>query len=281
MNYLLKLCSNNLTSLLEEKLVLLFAWHSTQEVGQSCFQLSSNPVVLVEKEGVDGSQGWLNNRPCVPRHKILGILGTLRSEPALSSCWQRGSSCFVGQQLTTNMAPELVRSLHCWPVDIGAVDIAGNAIDLVLVVRLIWSLVLYSVRSWEGMCSTGWFVLEERVSADVDVEAPPLLGRHLTLIQKHLGTTTVTLYKNIKIIGIPNAFSISPGWDVKVMSWSRNCPNCMTMCETDGLGLFSSTWWSATLTERALGSTEGSLPPRGNETPAREITWWYNQSIDI
>ena len=67
---------------------------------------------------------------------------------------------------------------------------------------------------------------------------------------------------------------MSPGWDVKVMSWSRNCPNCITMCETEGLGLFSCTWWTATLTDRALGRTEGSRPPRGIEAPSRKVTWY-------
>ena len=30
----------------------------------------------------------------------------------------------------------------------------------------------------------------------------------------------------------------------------------------------------STLTDRALGRTEGSLPPRGKETPEKETTWY-------
>ena len=115
MNYLLKLCCNNLASLLEQCLLQRFIIHPSlvgQEVSHSSFQLSSNPIVLVEEQGVGGGKSWLNYGPCVPSDKVLRILGALRRESALSPRWKRGSSRFVGLHLSISMASEVVRPLN-------------------------------------------------------------------------------------------------------------------------------------------------------------------------
>ena len=119
MNYLLKLCCNNLTSLLEQCLVQRLIIHPLvgQEVGHSSFQLSSNPVVLVEEEGVDGGESWLNDGPSVPSDKVVRTLGALRRESALSPRWKCWSG-LVGLHLSINKASEVVRPLNCRTVDI-------------------------------------------------------------------------------------------------------------------------------------------------------------------
>ena len=115
MNYLLKLCCNNLASLLEQCLLQRFIIHPSlvgQEVGHSSFQLSSNPIVLVEEEGVGGGKCWLNYGPCVPSDKVLRILGALRRESALSPRRKGGSSLYVGLHLSISVASQVVRPLN-------------------------------------------------------------------------------------------------------------------------------------------------------------------------
>ena len=55
----------------------------------------------------------------------------------------------------------------------------------------------------------------------------------------------------------------SPGWGVRLMSWSRNWPNCITMWLSAGGGLLQETRWMAELMALGLGRLEGFNPPRG------------------
>ena len=60
-----------------------------------------------------------------------------------------------------------------------------------------------------------------------------------------------------------------PSFGVSVISWSRNCPNCITMCVYRGSGISESGWFFCEI-HRGLGNDEGCRPPRGTLLPS-----WY------
>ena len=88
---------------------------------------------------------WIIYFTILATEKYSVAMYYLGSESTLTACWQCWSSCFVGQQLSIHMASQLVRSLQAGAVDVGTIDVAGDSVDLILVLWLIGSWVFHSV----------------------------------------------------------------------------------------------------------------------------------------
>ena len=58
-------------------------------------------------------------------------------------------------------------------------------------------------------------------------------------------------------------YYIKPCSGVRLMSWSRNCPNCMSIAEIGGFTFVDNTRWTVELIVLGLGRLEFVSPPLG------------------
>ena len=124
-------------------------------------------------------------------------------------------------------------------------------------------------QPWPWRVRNGQCLILHPVSAHKkwEMSKPLRCKRQAQVITQRDKTGETRLYFcSMLFLRVPKCQNL-PSLGVRVKSWSRNCPNCITMWVYRVSGLFSSGWFFFDMA-LGLGSLLSSRPPRGSCLPS-------------